>query len=127
MIKRNNSENVPKTMRDKYKDIVTITDYISHKHLNYEYAKLIRYAIAALCRKRPPPIEKGKPNTWACGVTHALGMVNFMFDKSQTPYMSASDLYNAFGVGQSTGQAKSKLVRRVLGMHQLSPNWTLPS
>lgn len=41
--------------------------------------------------------------------------------------MKASDLYRAFGVGQSTGQGKSKLVRDLLNMGQLDPEWTLPS
>jgi hypothetical protein len=54
-------------------------------------------------------------------------MVNFVFDKSQTPYISASDMYKKFGIGQSTGQSKSKVVRDVLGMYQLDPNWMLPS
>lgn len=31
------------------------------------------------------------------------------------------------GVGESTGNAKSKVVRTLLGMHQLDPNWSLSS
>jgi hypothetical protein len=38
-----------------------------------------------LCRKRPCPLEKGKESSWACGITHAIGSVSFVFDKSQTP------------------------------------------
>ena len=41
--------------------------------------------------------------------------------------MSAKDLYSAFGVSASTGGAKSKLVRDTLGMHQMDPDWCLPS
>jgi len=121
------SENVPKTMRDKYTAIVTITDTFSKNYLNDEYAQEIRYAVAALCRKRPSPVAKGRAVTWACGVTHALGMVNFLFDSSQSPHIKAQDLYNAFGVSQSTGQSKSKLIRDLLNMSQLDPHWTLPS
>lgn len=54
-------------------------------------------------------------------------MVNFLFDKSQTPHISASEIYEKFGIGQSAGQAKSKAVRDMLGMYQLDPNWTLSS
>ncbi len=127
MGKMKKSESVPKVMRDKYESIVKITDTFSHEYLNEEYAQLIRYAVASLCRKRPSPLVQGKIVTWACGVTHAIGMANFLFDKSQTPYMSASDLYSAFGVGQSTGQTKSKAVRDILDIYQLDPNWTLPA
>jgi len=94
------SENVPKSMQEKYQAIVEITDSFSRENLNDEYAQLIRYAVAAVCRKRPSPIETGKANTWACGVTHAIGMVNFLFDKSQTPYISAKELYKKFGIGE---------------------------
>ena len=121
------SENVPKSMMEKYRTIIELTDGFSDKHLNDEYSQLIRYAVAALCRKRPSPLATGKANTWACGITHAVGMVNFLFDKSQTPYIGATDLYKAFGVGQSTGQGKSKQVRDLLKMYPMDPNWSLPS
>ena len=121
------SENVPKALQEKYQAIVEITDKFSRENLDDEYAQLIRYAVAAVCRKRPSPVETGNANTWACGITHAIGMVNFLFDKRQTPHISAKELYKKFGVGESTGNAKSKAVRTMLGMHQLDPNWSLAS
>ena len=121
------SENVPKAMQEKYQAIVEITDRFSRENLNDEYAQLIRYAVAAVCRKRPSPVETGKPNTWACGITHAIAMINFLFDKSQTPHISAKELYKKFGIRESTGSAKSKAIRTLLGMYQLDPNWSIPS
>jgi len=121
------SENVPKAMQDKYREVVELTDNFSTEYLNEEYAQLIRYVVAALCRKRPSPLAKGKANSWACGATHAIGLVNFLFDKSQTPNMSATDLYKNFGVAESTGQGKSKTIRDYLDMYQSDPNWTLAS
>lgn len=121
------SEKVPKSMREIYEQIVMLTDAFSAEHLTEEYAQLIRYATAALCRKRPSPLLKGKAKTWACGITHAIGFVNFLFDRSQEPSMRASELYAAFGVGKSTGGAKSKLVRDMFDMYQFDPNWCLPS
>ena len=41
--------------------------------------------------------------------------------------MSAAQLCDGFGVGKSTGSAKSKAVRGALGMLQLHPDWCLPS
>jgi hypothetical protein len=118
------SENIPKLMNEKYNAIVKLTDDFSKNNLNQEYAQIIRYVIAALCRKRPSPLMKGKENSWACGATHAIGMVNFLFDNTQSPHLSASELYKKFGVGQSTGQGKSKLIRDLLGMYQSDPNWS---
>ena len=121
------SENVPKVISEKYQNIVGLTNNFCKQNLNEEYAQLIRYATAALCRKRPSPLLKGNEKSWACGITHAIGMANFVFDKSQTPNISAKDLYKKFGVGQSTGQGKSKTVRDILKIYQLDPNWSLPS
>jgi hypothetical protein len=127
MAKATASEKVPKAMQETFARIVGITDDFARRHLNEEYAQLARYATAALCRKRPSPLAKGQAKTWACGITHALGMVNFLFDPSQDPHMQASELYKGFGVSQSSGQAKSKAVRDLLDMSQFDPNWCLPS
>jgi hypothetical protein len=121
------TETIPKSMRDKFKEISGLTDAFAANHLNDEYAQVIRQAIATLCRKRPSPLAKGKAATWACGITHAIGVVNFLFDKSQAIHTSASELYKTFGVAESTGQGKSKLVRKILKIYQFDPNWTLPS
>jgi len=121
------SEQVPKSMHTIYDQIVALTDEFSQKQLNEEYAQLIRYATAALCRKRPSPLLKGKIKTWACGITYAIGFANFLFDRSQEPSLSAASLCEAFGVSKSTGGAKSKAVRDLLGISQLDPNWCLPS
>ncbi len=127
MAKSTKSEKVPQAMQEKFNRIAAITDDVCKQHLNDEYAQMIRLAIAALCRKKPSPLAKGQDKTWACGITHAIGMVNFLFDSSQSPHISAKDLYQAFGVGQSTGQSKSKLVRDLLKMSQFDPDWCLPS
>ncbi|MCU0567129.1 MAG: plasmid pRiA4b ORF-3 family protein [Oculatellaceae cyanobacterium Prado106] len=127
MAKTKKSEDVPQGMKEKFDRIVAITDAVCQKHLNDEYAQLIRFATAALCRKRPSPLASGQDKTWACGITHAIGMINFLFDPAQDPHISSKDLYAAFEVSASSGQAKSKQVRDVLGAHQMDPDWSLPS
>lgn len=114
-------------MQATFDNIVTLTDAFCREHLNEEYAQLSHQATAVLCRKRPSPLEQGYPNAWACGIIYALGFVNFLFDKSQTPHMSAADLCERFGVSKSTGSAKSRAVREALHMTQLDPHWCLPS
>jgi hypothetical protein len=121
------SESVPKSMKAKYDQIIALTEHFASQYLNDEYAQLIRAATAALARKRPSPLERGQAKSWACGITHAIGLVNFLYDSSQSPHISAGDLYDAFGVSSSTGQAKSKQTRDLLKMSQLDPDWTLPS
>ena len=121
------SESVPKTMEPAYRAIIDLTDAVCRQHLNEEYATLARQLTAALGRKRPSPLLSGKPGSWACGILYALGTVNFLFDKSNQPFMSAEDLCAAFGLRKSTGANKSKQIRDLFGMSQLDPDWTLPS
>jgi hypothetical protein len=121
------SDKVPKKMQSTYNSIVALTDEFSKAHLTEEYAQLARQLTAALCRKRPSPLSRGRPNSWACGIIYALGFVNFLFDKSQEPHLSAAELCEGFGVSKSTGSNKSAEIRRIMDMMQFDPNWCLPS
>jgi len=127
MSKRSTSQQVPKDMQVRFDDITRLTDDFSQAYLTDEYASLCRELTAMLCRKRPSPLSQGKVATWACGIVHAVGTVNFLFDTSQTPHVPASQIASYFGLSSSTMQAKSKQIRDVLDMYQMDPNWTLPS
>jgi hypothetical protein len=121
------SERVPKPVQATFNAIVALTDAFCRAHLDEEYAQLARQVTAALCRKRPSPLVTGTLQTWACGIVYALGTVNFLFDRSQIPSMSAAELCTGFGVSKSTGSAKAKVVRDALDMSQMDPQWYRPS
>ena len=127
MVRISTSEKVPKQMQEIFNEIVALTDKYCTAHLDEEYAQLARRATATLCRQRPSPLATGNLKSWACGIVYAVGFVNFLFDKSQTPSMSAAELCAAFGVSKSTGAAKAKAVREALGMVQMDPRWYRPS
>ena len=120
------SSKIPAATQLCYDAIVTLTDEVCREHLNEEYADLARKLAGALARKRPSPIGRGKPAVWAAGIVHALGMVNFLFDASQTPHLRAEELAQLFGVAQSTMSSKSKQIRDLFDMVPFDPNWCLP-
>lgn len=124
---KSTGDKVPKQMQSKFAEITALTDAFCSQYLNTEYADMSRKLTAALCRKRPSPLVRGKAKTWACGIVHAIGLVNFLYDSSQTPHIKATELYKHFGVGQSTGQGKSKQIRDMMKMSQMSPDWCFPS
>jgi hypothetical protein len=126
MPKTTKSEKIPENMQELFDKIIKLTDDCSKKYLNDDYSQFSGYFTAALCRKRPSPLLKGRPNTWACGIIYALGFVNFLFDKKTSPYVSANDLCKHFGISTSTAYAKSKTIRDTFGMYQLDPDWCLP-
>ncbi len=122
-----NKNNVPKSMEEKYRDIMALINNFCVENLNGEYAKLAGELCAVLCRKRPSPLLRGRSKTWACGIVHAIGTVNFIFDPSQSPHLKASKLYEGFGISSSTGSSKSKEVQELMDIIPFDPKWTLPS
>jgi hypothetical protein len=121
------SNTVPIAMQSVYAEIATLIDSFCWQHLNDEYATLSRELAAALARKRPSPLARGNPGIWACGIVYAIGTVNFLFDKAQTPHMKVEELCIAFGINQSSGANKAKQIRDLFGMYPFDPQWSLPS
>ena len=127
MARRTKSEAVPKAMKSRYNEIVAATDAFCEEHLNAEYAQVCRQMVATLARKRPSPLLGGRPKTWAAAIVHAVGSVNFLFDKTQDPHMRADELAALFGLSKSTVGNKSKEIRDILNISIFDTNWTLPS
>jgi hypothetical protein len=127
MPRQTRSETVPAAMKPRYEEIVALTDAFCARHLDAEYAQVCRQMAAALARKRPSPLLGGKANSWAAAIVHTVGSVNFLFDKSQTPYMRADELAAAFELSKSTVGSKSKQIKGILDVDIFDPNWTLPS
>ena len=121
------SESVPQALQTTYASVVKLTDAFCHQYLNDEYAALCRSLAAALARKRPSPLQRGQLEIWACAIVYALGTVNFLFDSSQTPYISAMELCGLFGISKSSGANKAKQIRDMLNMSQFDATWFLPS
>ena len=121
------SVKVPAALQLKVTSLMVSIDGFCASHLNDEYRQLIHTAVAALARKRPSPLLGGREPSWCAGLVHAIGSANFLFDKSQTPHCSASEIYDHFGVSAGTGQAHSKKVRDLLRIAPFTPDWTLPS
>ncbi len=121
------SYSVPAKMQPVYDEITAQTDAVCRNHLDEDYAQLACKMAAALARKRPSPLERGRRDVWAAAIVYALAGINFLFDKSQVPYMSAEDLAALFGVSQKTAANKARTVRDVLNIGQADPNWWRPS
>ena len=118
---------VPKAMQPVFDNVAGIIDKFCQKHLNEEYSNVSRELAAALCRKRPSPLVKGKPEQWACACVYVIGSTNFLHDKTQKPHMQLGRLCELFGIGKSTATAKARSIEQMMGISYLDPRWTLPS
>jgi len=121
------SDSVPVKMQPVYDEITALTDAVCLQHLDEDYAQLARKMAAALTRKRPSPLERGRRDVWAAAIVYALASINFLFDKSQDLYMRAEDLAALFGVSQKTAANKARTIRDALNAGQADPNWWRPS
>ncbi len=118
---------VPEVSSKPFNEICTILSNVCTEKLNAEYFALCIELAAKLARKRPSPLLSGNAKTWAAGIIHALGTVNFLFDKSQLPHLTSKDLCDWFSLGQSTISGKSKMIRELFNMGHFDTNWCLPS
>ena len=118
---------VPKIVKPRFDEVVGLTNAVCRTHLTDEYAALARELAAALARKRPSPLMRGRCDTWACGGMYTIGDGNFLFDPTQTPHVNSRELCALFGVSQSACAAKTREIRQIFNIGPLDPRWCLPS
>lgn len=107
-------------------NVIELTDEFCRKYLNDEYRELCE-DMAWVVYEEALPLESGKPSSWASGIVHALGLVNCLHDSAQSPHMSSAEMAKGFGVSQGTMMAKSRIIRKELGLFPLNPDWCIPA
>ena len=115
---------IPVALRDWAQQIIDLTNAACWEHLDEEYGLLTRRLVARLARKRPSPIVRGDARIWAAGAIYAVGQVNFLFDRSQTAHLTATQLADALGVVQTTMANKAGIINRALGIGMFEPDLT---
>ncbi len=115
---------IPAGLRDRAQQIIDITDAACREHLDEEYGLITRRLVARLAGKRPSPIVRGDARIWAAGAIYAAGQVNFLFDRTQTPHMTAKQLAEALGVMQTTMANKAVIINRLLDIGIFEPDLT---
>lgn len=111
-------------MQERAAEVIAVTDEVCLNDLDAEYAELARRLVARLARKRPSPLARGDARIWAAGALYVLAQVNFLFDRTQSPHMTAAELAAAVGVKQSTMANKAALINRSLGIGMFEPELT---
>ncbi len=115
---------IPQAMQERAAKVIAVTDEVCLKDLDAEYAKLARRLVARLARKRPSLLTRGEARIWAAGALYALAQVNFLFDHTQSPHMTAAELATAVGVKQTTMANKAGMINRSLGIGLFEPELT---
>jgi hypothetical protein len=116
---------IPAAAKPAHDAIVALTEAFCREHLNEEYEALCRKLAAALARKRPSPLTRGKAGVWACAVLRVIGWVNFLDDSSNSPHMKLTAIDKGLGVAESTAQGKAKAIRDLLRIRPFDFRWML--
>jgi len=103
-------------VKQKKDALIEMTDGFADRYLDEDYKMLCRKLTDKMSRKRQVPFLSGRLEIWAAAVVYALGQINFLFDKSFEPYVSATDIYNYYGTSQSTTSQKAKIIRDMFKM-----------
>jgi hypothetical protein len=115
---------IPLALRGRAREILAITARSCTEHLDDEYAHLCCQLVAWLARKRPSPLLRGDTRIWAAGAIYAVGQVNFLFDPSQRPHLTADQLAACLGVVKSSMANKSALINKTLNLGVFEPDLT---
>ncbi|GGN57393.1 DUF6398 domain-containing protein [Oceanobacillus indicireducens] len=109
--------NIKEMKNEKKEQLFQLTNEFSRIHLNEEYDVVIEKLINKMARKREVPFLKGRIDIWAAAIIHALGTINFLFDKDTEPYVSSpSVIYDHFNTKQSTTSQRSKQIRDMFNL-----------
>jgi hypothetical protein len=109
-----------------FREIVGLTDSFCERYLNEDYRRLSEEMAEEICFAELPS-ERARPASWASGIVHALGWVNFLHDPAQSPHMTSAQVAEGFGVSQGTMMAKSRVIRDELDLVPMDPDWCIPA
>ncbi len=115
---------IPIALRPQAEGVIAVTDQVCLDHLDQEYAELCRRLAAKLARKRPSPLTRGDLRIWAAGVVYAIGQLNFLFDRAQTPHVTADKLSELLGVKKTTMANKAGIIRKSLGLNPFNTEFS---
>jgi len=111
-------------IKQKQEQLLNMVAGFCTQKLNEEYFRLADKLIDELASADPVPFLKGKLEIWAAAIIHALGSINWMFDRGNKYYTPAADINAYFGTSGSTTSNKARLIRDMLDIEQGDPDFS---
>ena len=111
-------------IKKREKQLLELTGAFCSQKLDDDYYQLCEKLIKKLGRKRDVPFVRGKIEIWAAAVVYALGSINFLFDKSFEPYLSAEQISEHFGTKNSTVSNKAKQIKDMFDLWHFNPEFS---
>ncbi len=111
-------------IKNKEKKLLELTGSFCAQKLDDDYYQLCEKLILKLGRKRDLPFKSGKIEIWAAAVIHAIGSINFLFDKSFEPYVTAEQISEYFGTKKSTVSQKARQIKDMFKLGYYDTNFS---
>ena len=110
--------------KNREKKLLELTGSFCIQKLDNDYYQLCEKLIMKLGRKRDVPFKSGKVEIWAAAIIHAIGSINFLFDKSFEPYVTAEQISEYFGTKKSTVSNKARQIKDMLKLGYYDSNFS---
>ena len=111
-------------IKNKEKKLLELTGSFCAQKLDDDYYQLCEKLILKLGRKRDVPFKSGKIEIWAAAIIHAIGSINFLFDKSFEPYLTAEQISEYFGTKKATVSNKARQIKDMFKMGYYDPDFS---
>ncbi|WP_396170630.1 DUF6398 domain-containing protein [Flavobacterium sp.] len=111
-------------IKEKEAKLLEITGAFCAQKLDDEYFYLCEKLIKKMGRKRDVPFQRGKLEIWAAAIVHAIGSINFLFDKSFKPYITSDQISEYFETKNSTVSNKAREIRDMFNLSYYSPEFS---
>ncbi len=105
-----------KELKEREKKLLEMTGIFCSQKLDDDYFQLCEKLIKKMGRKREVPFKREKLEIWAAAVIYAIGSINFLFDKSFEPYMTAKQISDYFGTKNSTVSNKARQMQELFNL-----------
>ncbi len=112
------------TVKTREKELLGLTGAFCSQRLDDEYRQLFEKGILKLGRKKEVPFKRGKIEIWAAAIVHAIGSINFLFDKSFEPFLPAEEINEYFGTNSSTVSNKARQIKDMLDLWYFNPEFS---
>ncbi len=104
------------------KKLLELTRTFCSEKLNDDYFQLCEKLVKKMGRKQEIPFKRGRLEIWAAAIIYAIGSINFLFDKSFEPYMTAQQISDYFGTKNST-VSKARQIRNMFNLTRIKRLW----
>ena len=116
--------NSKEDLKEKKQALLDLVGSFCAQELDDDYYQLCEKLVKKLGRKKDVPFKRGKLEIWAAAIVYAIGSINFLFDKSFEPYVSADQISEYFGTKNSTVSNKARQIKDMFDMFHFSPEFS---